>query len=295
MALADYNVGVVMEALKSSPYYDNTIVVFVGDHGWHLGEKQNWGKNTIYNEANRTTLIIRYPGATESIAMTCEKPVSLQDLYPTLVDLCNLPQKAELEGTNITQLVMSPEYSQWYTPVLSTYSGTSYVQDEYYKYIETGHLYDLKNDPYEWTNLFGTSTTASAKVTEYQAKMDSIRAVGTAILATRGITRAPKAVGMTLTEADYPAQIVEAWSDKKFDGISFDKQRVAMGVISHDMLCFEAVARLYLYNSEGELLEKSEVVGEMDLNYRIQSKIEKGTYYAVIEDGEHYTISQLNY
>ena len=76
---------------KASRYRDNTIVVLWGDHGYHLGDKDHFAKCALWKKATRTPLIICAPGVSKRGAR-CARPVSLVDLYPTLIDLCGLPQ-----------------------------------------------------------------------------------------------------------------------------------------------------------------------------------------------------------
>jgi arylsulfatase A-like enzyme len=62
VSYADAQIGRLLDALSKSPYADNTITVFVGDNGWHLGPKEHWGKTALWNEATRVPLIWVAPG-----------------------------------------------------------------------------------------------------------------------------------------------------------------------------------------------------------------------------------------
>ncbi len=84
---ADRQVGRVLAELETLGLAKNTIVVVWGDHGWHLGEQQIWGKHTPFERANRSVLMIRVPGLTDS-AQKSAALVETLDLYPTLVELC---------------------------------------------------------------------------------------------------------------------------------------------------------------------------------------------------------------
>ncbi|MCG8696929.1 MAG: sulfatase-like hydrolase/transferase, partial [Bacteroidales bacterium] len=156
-ALADYNVGVVMKALENSPYKDNTIVLFMGDHGWHLGEKGHWGKFDVWEEANKTTFIIYDPSA-KANGSECLKPVSLQDVYPTLVDIAGIPQKTNIEGNSLAQLLINSNDPKWKHPII-TRDGTSalVIRTEKWRYIDDGNnkLFNMIEDPYQWNNLYG--------------------------------------------------------------------------------------------------------------------------------------------
>src|SRR5262245_66508918 len=96
VSFVDAQVGRLLDALDRGPHADNTVIVFWGDHGWHLGEKQHWGKWTGWERATRVPLVIvPAKGSRERFKAgeVCRQPVGLIDLYPTLLDLCALPAK----------------------------------------------------------------------------------------------------------------------------------------------------------------------------------------------------------
>ncbi len=153
---ADSCVGVILEALASSKYAENTIVVLWGDHGWHLGEKLRYKKFTLWEEACRMPLIIMAPGITRP-GTRCAAPVSLLDLYPTLTELCGLPPNTENEGRSIVPLLREVD-ADWNTPVLTTMGYKKHsLRDRRWRYIVysdgSEELYDHDADPLEWTNL----------------------------------------------------------------------------------------------------------------------------------------------
>ena len=157
ISYVDAQVGRLMRALDSSEHAKNTIVVLWGDHGWHLGEKQHWRKHALWETTTRTTLIIDTPGSAHSGGSQCARPVSLIDLFPSLVDLCRLPELDNLDGKSIVPLLKEPK-RQWQRPVLSTFGkGNHAVRTARWRYIQYNdggrELYDHKNDPNEWTNL----------------------------------------------------------------------------------------------------------------------------------------------
>jgi arylsulfatase A-like enzyme len=153
---ADAMIGRVLEALKNSKYADNTIVVLWSDHGWHHGEKEHWRKFTLWQKGTRVPFIVKVPNSA-SKGTTCDQPVSLIDIYPTLLELCGLPGKESNEGKSIVPLLNGREEG-WNRPVLVTYGrGNNSIKDERYSYIRyhdgTEELYDRKKDPHEWANL----------------------------------------------------------------------------------------------------------------------------------------------
>jgi len=152
----DMNVGRVLDALDNSPHRDNTIVVFWGDHGWHLGEKLHWRKFALWEEATRVPMMISVPGGMEA---RCGRTVSLIDLYPTLTDLCGLPRQRDVEGASLTPLLDDANVA-WDQPALTTHGRENHsVRSERWRYIRyrdgSEELYDHDHDDLEWTNLAG--------------------------------------------------------------------------------------------------------------------------------------------
>jgi len=152
---ADDCVGHVLDALEKSPARDNTIVVIWGDHGWHLGEKLRFRKSTLWAESTRLPLTIRVPGM--SSRQDCSRLVNLIDLYPTLIDLCGLPVKPEIDGRSITPLLRDPKTPWPYPSITVNGAGNASVRDERWYYIRyrdgVEELYDMEKDPMQWTNL----------------------------------------------------------------------------------------------------------------------------------------------
>ncbi len=155
ISFADACVGRLLDALDRSPHARNTLIVFWGDHGWHLGEKQHWRKFALWEEANRTPLIIAGPGAWPDTR--CDRPVNLIDLYPTLVELCGLSPREGLDGVSLAPLLKAPR-REWERPSLSTYHrGNHSLRSDRWRYIRyadgTEELYDHERDPKEWRNV----------------------------------------------------------------------------------------------------------------------------------------------
>jgi len=156
VSFADACVGRVIDALDRSPYADNTIIVLWSDHGWHLGEKLHWRKFALWEEATHNVMMVVAPGVTRPGAR-CSRPVTLLDIYPTLVELCGLRPKEGLEGQSLVPLLKNPTAS-WERPALTTYKrGNHSVRTERWRYIRyndgTEELYDHDNDELEWNNL----------------------------------------------------------------------------------------------------------------------------------------------
>ena len=92
ISFVDSQVGRVLEALEASGLAENTVVVLWSDHGYHLGEKAISGKNTLWDRSTRVPLIFAGPGVSENAAV--DAPVELLDIYPTLIELCNLSSRS---------------------------------------------------------------------------------------------------------------------------------------------------------------------------------------------------------
>jgi arylsulfatase A-like enzyme len=178
VAAVDDNIGEVLDALEQSSLRENTIVILSSDHGFHMGEKDYLYKNSLWEESTRIPFMMRVPGLTPA-GQTVEAPISLVDLYPTLVDLCGLSEQTtknesghSLDGYSFLRLLAKPNAKKWpgARPALSVVFAGSASQNDptrqhyairtgRYRYIlyNTGHeeLYDHKKDPYEWANLAG--------------------------------------------------------------------------------------------------------------------------------------------
>ncbi len=155
IAFVDAQVGKVLDALENSEHADNTIIVLWADHGYHLGEKNRFAKQALWERNTRTTLIFK--DLKERNAQRCVAPVQLLDIYPTLIELCNLPPSTNLEGHSLTNLIYNPA-KKWEFPALSFYGvGNIAIRDERFRLIKyedgSAELYDLENDPNEWYNL----------------------------------------------------------------------------------------------------------------------------------------------
>jgi arylsulfatase A-like enzyme len=156
VSYADAQLGRLLDALYKSPFRDNTIIIFVGDNGWHLGQKEHWGKVTLWNEATRVPMIWSVPGVTKG-ASECMQAVDLMSIYPTVCELTGIPRPPHVEGVSIKSLLANSK-AKWNQPALSTMlKGNHTLRTEEWRYIRyndgSEELYNEKNDPHEWTNL----------------------------------------------------------------------------------------------------------------------------------------------
>ncbi len=160
ISFADAQVGRLMEGLKNSSYAENTMVVLWADHGMHIGEKENWEKFTLWEEATRVPLLFQVPGLTTPGSRSKE-PVSLLDIYPSLAELAGFEVPDHCDGESLLPFLNNPDLLE-NTPALTTYQfydGTAYSlryqEIRYIYYPSTGmeELYDHSTDPNEFSNL----------------------------------------------------------------------------------------------------------------------------------------------
>lgn len=156
ISFADAMVGRLLDGLDASGRAENTVVVLFSDHGYHLGEKGQWRKYTLWEDSTHVPLIVVAPGITTPGARS-SAPVSTLDLYPTLADLAGLEPPDHLQGHSLRPLLESPE-ADWPHHAITTYRfGNHSVRTRHYRYIryENGdeELYDHRVDPHEWNNL----------------------------------------------------------------------------------------------------------------------------------------------
>jgi uncharacterized sulfatase len=183
-SFTDAQVGRVLDALDRLKLTDRTVVIFLGDHGYHLGERGWWNKNTLFELSARVPLIIARPRATSS-GKLCPRVVELLDLYPTLLDLCALPPAAhDLAGRSLRPLLDDPE-SAWEHPAFTLVrrgkiTGRS-IRTDRWRYTEWDdaragvELYDHEHDAGEHHNLANDPAHAKT-VAELTAQLRPPRA-----------------------------------------------------------------------------------------------------------------------
>lgn len=107
VSFLDEQVGKVLREVERLKLTESTVVVFCSDHGYHLGEHTLWAKTSNFELDTRVPLMISIPNMVHPGEET-NAPVELVDLYPTLVDLCALPEPSELEGVSLRPLLIDP-------------------------------------------------------------------------------------------------------------------------------------------------------------------------------------------
>jgi len=155
----DAQVGKLLDALERLKLADNTIVVFFGDHGYHVGERGWWNKSTLFELSCRAPLIVAAPGMKAS-GKSCARLVEFVDIYPTLTDCAGIKPATTLHGRSFRPLLDNPTqpWKQTAFTQVQRGAGMAYsVRTERWRYTEwpdgNAELYDHDNDPDEWHNL----------------------------------------------------------------------------------------------------------------------------------------------
>jgi arylsulfatase A-like enzyme len=162
LSWVDWNVGRVLAELDRLGLRENTIVLFWGDHGYHLGEKGKWSKHgSLFEVGTHVPLIVAAPGARGN-GHASPRTVQALDLFPTLCDLCGLTPPGGLEGHSLKPLLDDPD-APWSHPALSVFGNARRlgvaVRTEKYRYVEYDGgqagvmLFDESADPHELKNL----------------------------------------------------------------------------------------------------------------------------------------------
>ena len=176
VSFTDAQVGKVLDALDRLGLAENTVVVFLGDHGFHLGERGWWNKNTLFELSARVPLIVSDPRAKQRGSAT-KRLVELLDLYPTLADLCGVTPPGGLEGRSFRPMLDDPQQpgkQAAYTQVKRGRIEGRSVRTERWRYTEWdgggqgAELYDQDADPGEYHNLAGDPAQART-VTELKS------------------------------------------------------------------------------------------------------------------------------
>jgi iduronate 2-sulfatase len=166
VSYVDAQIGRVLTELDRLGLRENTVIVLWGDHGWQLGEHGLWCKHTNFEVATRSPLIFSAPKQANR-GITTDALVEFVDVYPTLVEMCDLPMPEKLEGASLLSVINKPD-QPWKKAAFSQYPrgkmmGYS-MRTNRYRYTEWGkpgkppvgvELYDHKEDPDENVNIAG--------------------------------------------------------------------------------------------------------------------------------------------
>ena len=158
----DGAMGEVINALDKSDMADNTWIVVLSDHGWHLGEKEHVAKQTLWTRSTRVPMIIVPPKRMKDTprGVRCNQPAELLDIYPTLVHATRLEatnDDKKLDGLSLLPWVASPKAAKERPAITTIYGHNHSLVDEQYRYTRyadgSEEFYDRKADPHEFENL----------------------------------------------------------------------------------------------------------------------------------------------
>lgn len=156
----DRHVAEILQRLQNSGQAENTIIILWGDHGWHLGEKQIWGKHTLYEVALHSPLFIKTPNMAKAGEAT-DRIVDSVDIYPTLCTLAGLPKPKQLQGTDLNNLLADPKAQTKEIAISYWKNNRSEITPTEHKiyHNKSNKLlqhYNLTEDPKELNNLITT-------------------------------------------------------------------------------------------------------------------------------------------
>jgi arylsulfatase A-like enzyme len=159
ISYCDARVGEILAALDASPAREQTAVVLFGDNGFHLGEKLHWRKFALWEEATQVPLVVFLPGGRPGVRV--HQPVSLLDLFPTLLELTGLEADGGAEGQSLVRAASGTGDPPSGPARMTWGRGNHSIRSaewRYTRYVDGGEeLYDHRVDPYEWHNLAANS------------------------------------------------------------------------------------------------------------------------------------------
>lgn len=178
----DEQVGRVLKALDELGLRENTIVIFSSDHGYLLGHHHKFQKQHLFEESTRVPFILSVPWITKSHGHASNKITELVDLYPTLAELAGLTPPANLQGQSLLPILKNPTTKEWSKDLAFSISrsGGESIRTSKWRFTHWGfgakgeELYDLKNDPNEFTNL-ARDPNYSGRLNQLKARLKTKR------------------------------------------------------------------------------------------------------------------------
>ena len=168
----DYQVGRILDALKKSGRYDNTIIVYTSDNGLAVGKHGLMGKQNVYEHSVRVPLVVSGPGIPRGEAR--DQLCYIYDIYPTLCERAGLPTPETVQFKTLNKVIDGKEgvhREYLYFAFMSWQRAIRNGQFKLIEYCVNGkrftQLFDLKRDPGEMNNLAGNR--------EYALQLDKLR------------------------------------------------------------------------------------------------------------------------
>lgn len=181
VSFLDDNIGKILSTLEATGLAANTRVIYSSDHGDNLGTRGMWGKSTMYEESAGIPMIMAGPDVPQG--KVCDVPVTLADVYPTLIESAGAkrdPRDADLPGRSLVAIANGDQPQR---TILSEYHaagamcGAYMIRHGKYKYIHyTGlppMLFDLEADPHERDDL-GRNAALAGVVAECEAALRKV-------------------------------------------------------------------------------------------------------------------------
>lgn len=175
VSFIDAQIGLVLDQLQQTGLADCTIIVLLGDHGWHLGEHNFWGKHTLLQQATHAPLLVAMPQGKHARTSSI---VEFVDLYPTLCEACGIVKPSHLQGQSFLSVLQHPKkrhrpsaFIQWGTGVNLVTESHSYA--EWYDkqhLVKAQMLFDHRTDPAENHNV-ATDAHNSSTIRKMQAEI----------------------------------------------------------------------------------------------------------------------------
>lgn len=178
VSFTDAQVGRLLDTLDRLKLWDNTIVIFIGDHGYHHNERNWWSKSTLFDRVCRAPFIVAAPGAKRG--EVCRSLIEFVDLYPTVIDYCDLKSPHKLAGETLRPLLKNPAGKGRDAAFTLAMRGRNYgqaVRTDRWRFIQwtdgNVELYDESSDPDEVHDVSGDPKNATV-IAELKGKLKKI-------------------------------------------------------------------------------------------------------------------------
>ena len=167
VSYSDRHVGMILETLKKTGAYNNTIIVLWGEHGWHLGEHAIWGKHSLFEESLHSPLVISYQGI-EKAGKSANGVVETCDIFPTLCELTGIQVPDFVNGRSLNTFLTEPETKG--RDAIAYTGNAKTIRTQRYRFTLHGsgavELYDHESDEKETLNIAEKHPEVVKKLTE---------------------------------------------------------------------------------------------------------------------------------